>query len=120
MSRKKRGQKRREYSTELKEEAAFGQETATTCKWRWLRDFCHRALHGFRPTRIVQPLLKGDTERTTGALWPGLQGCDSHAPLNRSSSLSMMNADSSRRFVFSFNRTSPLCPLFFNHGNSSS
>ena len=50
---------------------AWGQKTATSCKYLWLRDFSHRALLGFRPTSIALPSRKGDTERITGEFMAG-------------------------------------------------
>ena len=58
-------------SLKHRESPVYSIETATTRKWRWLLDFCHRASHGFRPPHIVQPLLKGDIEHTTGVLAHG-------------------------------------------------
>lgn len=88
---------------------ACGQDTPPTYKCLWLADFCHRGSHQFGPTSRVTRHRKRDPEHITGKLGAGSQGCDSHAPLNCPSSLSMMSTDSSRCFVFSFNRTSPLC-----------
>ena len=47
-------------------EVPCGQETPTTCKCRWIQDFCHRTSHGFRMNSTETCCHTADTACTTG------------------------------------------------------
>ena len=56
------------------------KKTPPNCQCRWLLDFCHCASHGSRPTSILTPCRKGNTEHTTGVLKAKWRRCGGGAP----------------------------------------